>query len=342
MFLVTNMFHITNMPHLTKLCLQTILILTLSVTPLLAKDQNWVGKIWSTKEARFVLESELNTALQQSRYILLGETHDNPEHHRLQAKLIKQMVQTSKQTNTLPPAIVMEMIRVDQMPRLESYLNSKDPKAEHLGTALQWRANGWPDWAIYQPIGEQILKHKLDVYPGMASRRLNNYLIKNNIFSLPEASQKKLKLDVKLSPKLAKSLQEEIKAAHCNKLPARVIMPMANVQRFRDAWMADVMITAATDQKSPRQVILIAGSGHTRTDRGAPWYLRKRQAEGHNKILSIQFAEIPETQNKNFKIKDITAQTPEGTPAADYIWITPRQKRGNYCDHIPDFGKNNR
>lgn len=343
------------MPALIKVTLSLCLLICLS-TALKAKDKptnltapkewqskeekthKWVGKIWSTKEQRFIEPATLEKALKNSRYVLLGETHDNPDHHRLQANIIGFLTETAKAKNSLKPALVMEMIRVDQMHRLESYLASEQPKAELIGAALQWQANGWPSWTIYQPIGEQIVAHQLDVYPGLAHRRLNTYLIKSNIFALPEAEQKNLKLTSPLAPDLQKALEEDIRLSHCNKLPERVINPMANVQRFRDAWMADVMITAATDQKSPRQVILIAGAGHTRPDRGAPWYLRARQAPEHEKTISLQFAEI---KNKANAITDLAATAPDGTPAADYIWVTPRQKRGNMCDRIPDFGKKN-
>ncbi len=293
-----------------------------------------VGKIWSRKKQAFVSVEELEADLKTKRYVLLGEKHDNPDHHWLQAQIINKLADT-----LVKPSLVIEMIRVDQMRRLDAFLAQKSPKAEHMGTALLWEANGWPDWSLYQPIGETILEHNLEVYPGLASRKLNNHLIKKNIFALPEESLKAFKLDVPLEPEAEKSLIEEVRAVHCNKLPERVIRPMANVQRFRDAWMADVMITASLDDNNKqRQVILIAGSGHTRDDRGAPWYLRKRAGDhkGPSDIVSIQFVEANERVKT---VQELAWLDPEGEVAADYLWVTPAVKRGNYCDSIPDFGK---
>ena len=327
--------------------LSTILVLLLSTSAFasqLGNPEQWrsglqtnhalVGKIWSRKKQAFVSVEELEADLKTKRYILLGEKHDNPDHHWLQAQIINKLANAE-----IKPSVVMEMIRVDQMQRVESFLAQKDAKAEHMGTALLWEANGWPDWKLYQPIGEKILEHKLEIYPGLASRQLNNHLIKKNIFALPENSQKAFKLDVPLEPEHEKTLIEEVRTVHCNKLPERVIKPMANVQRFRDAWMADVMITASQDdQNKQRQVILIAGSGHTRDDRGAPWYLRKRAADhkGPSDTLSIQFTEADETAKT---VQELSWLDPNGKVAADYVWVTPAVKRGNYCDSIPDFGK---
>ena len=112
---------------------------------------------------------------------------------------------------------------------------------------------------------------------------------------------------------------------------------MTQVQRFRDAWMADVMIQASYDKEDKRrQSILIAGNGHTRTDRGVPWYLNLR--EGNNQALTVQFAEI-ESDTKS--IKDLVQKSPTGDIAADFIWVTPTIKRGDPCQNVPDFGKKN-
>jgi len=315
--------------------------LTTSHAKELSNPQNWqsdlltnkdlVGKIWSRKKNAFISPKQLGTELKEKNYILLGETHDNPDHHWLQAQIIELLSQQN-----IKPSLVMEMIRVDQMWRLDKYRAQKNAKAMHLGTALLWEANGWPAWEMYLPIGELIFKHNLEVYPGMASRMTNNHLIKSNLFTMSQENKEKLKLNIALDPVLQKSLVDEVRSSHCDRLPERVLKPMAGVQRFRDAWMADVMIQAATsDDGKKRQVILVAGSGHTRDDRGVPWYLRKRSPETDPNSASIQFSEVTKTSKT---IKDLAAKDPNGKLAADYIWLTPAVTRGNYCDSIPDFG----
>lgn len=342
----------------SRLCILWLLLVLISLinppAPLKALDNpaNWsaekhlkdplAGKIWSTAKQGFITPETLAKDLAAARFILLGEIHDNPDHHKLQAAILNHLVKENRK-----PAIVMEMIRVDQMRRYEAYMQTPNPTPEALGTALLWQANGWPDWSIYLPIGKAIITHQLEVYPGLASRMLNNHLIKKNIFSLPKQHLTAFHLDQPLEADLQTALIKEVRTAHCDKLPDRVIKPMAEVQRFRDAFMADVMITAANDDpQKKRPVALIAGAGHTRTDRGAPWYLKERLDEiiGNSKILTIQFAEIqPATKDKqNLEaIKSLALLNPKGNIAADFVWITPRKNRGNYCDTIPDFGKKN-
>ena len=50
-----------------------------------------VGKIWGIREEAYVTVDALESALIDSTYVLLGEKHDNPDHHTIQADLIRAM-----------------------------------------------------------------------------------------------------------------------------------------------------------------------------------------------------------------------------------------------------------
>lgn len=294
------------------------------------KDNQFVGKIWSTKDNKFITPAELAKALTSKRFILLGETHDNPDHHYLQAEIINQL-----SAGPNKPALVIEMIKVDQMPRLNAYRAQQNAKAEALGTALQWKQHGWPDWKIYQPIGEQIFTHNLEVFPGHTTRMMIDHLIKSDLSIIPDEAKKTFKLNEPLAKPLDNALQEDIRVSHCNRLPERVVAPMAMVQRFRDAWMADVMLQAEEDDKGKtRPVILIAGKGHTRTDRGVPWYLNKRTTPGTS--VTINFTEAEPSAKQ---VTDLGQKSPEQNQVADYLWVTPSVKREDPCNNMPDFGK---
>ena len=56
----------------------------------LQKDHPLTGKIWSVREKRFITPQMLGQRVRAARYLLIGEVHDNRDHHRLQAWLIEQ------------------------------------------------------------------------------------------------------------------------------------------------------------------------------------------------------------------------------------------------------------
>lgn len=299
-------------------------------------DNELVGKIWSRASNSFITSDDLLTELKKARYILLGELHDNADHHSLQAAIISALSENLPESQPAP-ALVIEMIRVDQMRRLDAYRETENPKGEFLGNALQWEQNGWPAWEKYQPIGDAIFKYNLEVYPGHPSRMQINHLIKSDLSILPERAREMFKLTEPLDEALNTSLREEIRIAHCDRLPTHVLQPMTEVQRFRDAWMADVLIQASeTDGGKERQAILIAGAGHTRDDRGAPWYLDRR--EPTRNALTIQFMEA---DGKATTIAELTGEQQAEKFPADFIWVTPSIKRGDPCENIPDFGADN-
>src|SRR2546429_2124744 len=55
-----------------------------------------VGRIWYVKAGTFIPDDTLVARLVASRFVLLGERHDNPDHHVLQAKLVRAMVEAGR------------------------------------------------------------------------------------------------------------------------------------------------------------------------------------------------------------------------------------------------------
>src|SRR5262245_58173308 len=74
------------------------------VSPLLA-DHPLVGTIWDARERRATTRAMLDAAAARADFVLLGETHDNPDHHRLQLELLEAMVRAGRR-----PAVALEQL----------------------------------------------------------------------------------------------------------------------------------------------------------------------------------------------------------------------------------------
>src|ERR1051325_5990662 len=48
-----------------------------------------VGRVWDARAGAFVSADELFAAAARARHVILGETPDNPEHHRLQRRALE-------------------------------------------------------------------------------------------------------------------------------------------------------------------------------------------------------------------------------------------------------------
>ena len=118
-------------------------------------------------------------------------------------------------------------------------------------------------------------------------------------------------------------VEDEMIAAHCNKLPRQAAGGMVEAQRLRDARFAAAVRRALAEGGGERAV-LITGNGHARTDRGVPAYLR--QAAPGVSVLSVGMVEMEPGADPAAD----PAITARGLPF-DYIWFSDPAKRTDPC-----------
>src|SRR5207245_7020388 len=124
-----------------------------------------VGPTRYVKAGTFIPDDRLVARLVASRFVLLGERHDNPDHHALQAKLVRALVEAGRR-----PAVGFEMLSTDDGPALSRYLARSPKDAAGLGDAVNWSRSGWPEWRIYQPIAQAALDGNLLIVATNLSR----------------------------------------------------------------------------------------------------------------------------------------------------------------------------
>ncbi|WP_176758523.1 ChaN family lipoprotein [Limimonas halophila] len=268
-----------------------------------------VGTIHDVAAGERIAPATLIERTAGARFVLLGETHTNPDHHRLQAWMLRALVAQGQH-----PAVIWEMIDQTQDDVLRRYQHEPSARAAVLGNALDWSDSGWPAWRLYQPIAETALAHGLPMHAGAAGRAERSAVAHKDLTALDLERRRSLALDTPLPEPSAAGLRERLEAAHCGQMPASAIDAMLAMQRLRDATLADSLLNAADDAGS---AVLIAGSGHVRADWGVPWYLRQR---GETGVVTVAFREVrADTTDAAAYLPATTA-----TPAFDYLWFTPR------------------
>ena len=285
-----------------------------------------VGKMWSTTNKSFFKPEALGPALRRSEIILLGEVHDNPDHHRLQAWMIREAAPAQQLRRR--PTVVMEMISEDQSAALASFLAGRRSGRstlgpQDLGRLLSWESRGWPSWSIYQPVAETSLESGLTLAHGDAGRDRIKSVRERGLTALPERDRARTKLSVPLPAKLDAALLAELGQSHCGMMPETAWPAMLAVQRLRDATLADQLLRA--DQR--RGAILIAGNGHIRRDRGVPWYLSQRAPDKSTLVVMLAEVQAGETDPEAYLPRD-----PDGIAAVDFVWFTPRKERADPCE----------
>ena len=276
-------------------------------------------RIWDVRAGTFVLPPDLAGRLANARFVLLGERHDNPEHHTLQARLFGGMIAAGRR-----PAVGFEMLSTDDATAIARYLSGSPKDASGLGEAVSWKRSGWPDWRLYEPIAQAALDAGLPIVATNLSRVATDAIRRNGLAGLSASLARRLGLEEPLDPETRDAIRRELDASHCGTADGITLERMVDVQWARDARMAEALVRAGQRDGA----ILIAGAGHVRTDRGVPFHLQRR-APGAT-IVSVAFLEV-----------DATVDAPAGYAARfegalpfDYVWFTPRIDDADPCARL--------
>jgi uncharacterized iron-regulated protein len=188
--------------------------------------------------------------------IIVGEIHDNPHHHARQAEIA---------AAERPAAIVFEMVALDRTDALRAAVARGDT-VPAIAAALDWEGSGWPDLGLYAPIWQAAPGARL--YGAGLDRAAVRAAIAAGPETLLGPELSRLGLERPPGPDARAGLEAEMQAAHCGALPPEALARMVEAQQLRDAALAVVALRALAETGGP--VLVIAGNGHARRDRGVP------------------------------------------------------------------------
>ena len=280
------------------------------------REHPLVGRIWDVKQARFVDQAALEAAVAGATFALLGETHDNPDHHRLQARLLRAAAASGRR-----PAVAFEMLDTGKQPAVDEALRAPCASSDSVGAAVKWDKSGWPPFSTYRPIFEVAVEDHLPIVAANLQRKEVQEVVSKGPSVLPPALRRAV--EEPMAPAALADMRHEMADSHCGKLPEPLVEPMVLGQRARDAQLAESLQAAGAS----RPVVLIAGTGHVRTDRGVPWYLPpEARARG---LVSVAMVEVlseggcaPEDYAKDYTAKALPF---------DYVVFTPGAEREDPC-----------
>jgi uncharacterized iron-regulated protein len=281
------------------------------------REHPLVGRIWEVQAGRFVDEATLTARIAPAPYVLLGEKHDNVDHHALQARLLRALTAAGRR-----PAVALEMLVPAQASALTRHLATRPRDAAGLGAAVGWDASGWPAWSMYEPIAQAALDAGLPIVVANLDRERVRAVSRQGVAALDAALVQRHGLDRPLPADAQASLAEEIRESHCGQASESVVAAMIVAQRARDAQMADALLAAPGDDGA----VLIAGTGHVRNDRGVPAYLRRIAPER----LTVSVA-LLEVDPKRLDAASYAARLEPRLPF-DYVWFTPAVDGEDPCE----------
>jgi uncharacterized iron-regulated protein len=260
--------------------------------------------ILSAAVAASTVEEFVETA-QDAGIVILGEVHDNPQHHANQAEIVSALQ---------PAAIVFEMIP-QELESTVNQLRAEGASSAAIAEALNWSESGWPPFELYAPILEAAPDARI-FGAGQPVADVNRAMVEGAAGPFgPDAAI--YGLDQPLGEEEQALREARMAEAHCETLAEEVLPGMVEAQRFRDAGLADATLWART--MGGGQVVVITGNAHADTVRGMPEALRIADPEASVVTLG-QFEAEPEAGTaEGFDVVIVTAAAERDDPCAALV-----------------------
>lgn len=153
---------------------------TTPVAPATPAAQATVGyaahRVYDTKKKRFTDFETMAASLARADIVFLGEQHDDPRTHQLQAAALDAIARR----RTGPIVLALEMFERDAQPSLDAYLAGTRSEAEFLAAARPW-----PNYQTdYRPLVEFARAKGWPVVGGNVPRRLASVVARRGLAAL--------------------------------------------------------------------------------------------------------------------------------------------------------------
>jgi uncharacterized iron-regulated protein len=231
---------------------------------------------------------QLLARLAKQPRVIVGEKHDNPAHHQIEAWLVENLP-----TQRPQGSVLMEMLTPSQQPAVEStkqrMQSQPDLSAARVAERLEWQ-KGW-DWSMY---GQVVMPALKAPYPLLAANLDRSEIM---VFyqqpTFPAGANS-------AAPHVREAIAETIRVSHQQNIEPEQLHAMLAIQQQRDRRMAERLLAA------PRPALLIVGGYHAKRNVGVPVHIRDMQPKAQVTVLMLaeQGVEVDQQQ-------------------ADYLWITP-------------------
>jgi uncharacterized iron-regulated protein len=272
-------------------------------------DHPLVGKIWSSELKIFLSAEQIENALLGAKYLILGEKHDNPDHHILQRSIIEHLI-----ANNNLSLLAFEMMDPDSQKRLDDIQSESLEDLLAIQEYLNWDTEGW-EWSYYGPLIRSAYESAVPMVGANISSSTMMELY--GLSALPK------EIDI-LEQSMKQQLNLDIDESHCGLLPESQFPAMVRVQQGRDYSMSQSL--GPVDIEGTK--VLIAGNYHARKDLGVPNYLLENNpGVTPEEIISLSLMEVDPSETE----PEMYLQHHDEIAAYDFIWFTPVISEVDYC-----------
>lgn len=242
----------------------------------------YLGKITRMSDNVKVEIDAIVSAARGKHWVYIGETHDNPHAHILQADIIRALVKDERTV-----VVGMEMYQRSVQHVLFQWSEGKLSEEEFIEKS-QWKTQWGFDYALYKPIFDVVKEYKLPLIGLNVPREWVRIASREGFDALPDEAKRQLP-QMDMSNTNHRKVFDALIGGH----PGGSADAMYRGQVLWDEAMADSALrylkSRATDDKV--LFVVIAGNGHVMYSQGINWRIKKRTGEDGITVVPIEMTE---------------------------------------------------
>lgn len=280
---------------------------------MLFADHPLAGKLWDANNRGFIDEATLLARLNSVDVLLLGEIHDNPQHHEFQQKLLQARLDAGAR-----PALLMEQLDSESQPALNAALAiaNRDDALSAVNGLIKFS-----NWQAYTRLLSTAYDKQLPVIAGNVPSQKLQPVIWRGFGTLEADELKRLAIEEVWSDSRQQYMLNNMGGAHCGQLRDELREGLTRSQRLRDALLVNSALT-----NLDRGIVGIMGRDHARKDVGLPLYFAARTPTA--RVLTIGMIEVQPGSTAPDAYLGVSATE---KPPYDIIWFSARVDRPNPC-----------
>ncbi|HHS83971.1 MAG TPA: PDZ domain-containing protein [Gammaproteobacteria bacterium] len=274
-----------------------------------------VGDILHIPTGIFVTQEQMLAAVTDAKIVYVGETHDNPASHRLEAMLLKALAERYPEQ----VALGMEMMTPEQQPVLDRWVAGELSEKELLEQS-RWYDIWRMDFDYYKELFQLCRDKKIPII-GLNATKAQVKAVASNDFSKLDEEQRKQIPTLDMADPYQRAMVKTVFGGHNHGGGDKE--RFLRVQTLWDEMMAaNVARYLTTPQGSGRHMLVIAGGHHVSYGFGIPRRVFRRLPVSY---VLVGNEDIEYSGGKKEKVMDVTLPNMP-MPALDYVLYTKYEK----------------
>jgi len=229
-----------------------------------------LGQMVNLKTHKAVTPLDIGKAAEGTRYVYLGEEHNDLRHHQMQADVIRALAADGRHV-----IVGMEQFTRPVQPSLAGWTLGWYSEEEFIEKS-DWKHQWGMDYALYKPIFDAAKELQLPIVALNIPRDWVHVVGQKGLSGLSADQKAELPAEIDVNNKTHQQVFQAMIGGH----PMTGMENMYAAQVLWDTGMADTAVKYMAEHPSDKTVmVVIAGSGHVLYKQGINWRVMRRTGD---------------------------------------------------------------